>query len=242
MSQSVEEGGLPRWSEDANVLVVEDEQSLAELYRVWLETHYHVETAYTGEEATEKLDETVDVVILDRRLPDATGREVLDRIQERNLECMVTIVSAVKPEFEIADFPIDDYLTKPVERDDLLATVDELLLRATIPITRQELLALTSRRIALEKEMAPGQLQDNAEYRDLTRKIEVLESELSVSPQDISSRHRPDACPDCDLRWNLDVEGTVGFVPMASRVWKCAECGRVVHKPDPSNRSVTRGR
>jgi DNA-binding response OmpR family regulator len=238
----MEEGNNPRESEDADVLVVEDEQSLAELYRVWLETEYAVETAYTGDEAGEKLDETVDVVILDRRLPDATGREVLDRIQDRNLDCMVTIVSAVKPVFEIADFPIDDYLTKPVEREELLATVDELLLRATAPISRQELLALHSRRIALEGEMDPGQLEETPEYNELTRKIEVLESELDVAPQSISSRHRPDACPECDLRWNLDVEGTVGFVPMASRVWKCVQCGRVVHKPDPSNRSVTRGR
>lgn len=231
-----------RGSDDAKILVVEDEESLAELYRVWLERHYAVDTAYTGEEAEAKLDETVDVVILDRRLPDATGREVLDQIRERNLDCMVTIVSAVKPEFEIADFPIDDYLTKPVDPEELRATVDELLLRATVPITRQELLALHSRKIALEEEMSRRELEDSTEYGELTDKIRLLESELAASPQTISSRHRPDTCPDCDLRWNLDVQGFVGFVPMAARVWKCVQCGRVVHMPDPSNRSVTRGR
>lgn len=233
---------LPQETENATILVVEDEQSLAELYRAWLSQDHRVETAYTGQEATEKLDDTVDVVILDRRLPDSTGQKVLDVIQERRLDCMVTIVSAVKPEFDVASFPIDEYLVKPVDRNDLRATVNELLFRSTITITRQELLALHSRKIALEDETDQRKLDDNREYRDLRRKIGILEAELEVYPQTISSRHRPDSCPDCGLRWNIDLEGTVGFVRMASRVWKCVECGRVVHRPDPSNRSVTRGR
>lgn len=233
---------LPSEADDATILVVEDERSLAKLYRVWLSEDHHVETAYTGQEATEKLDDTVDVVILDRRLPDSTGQKVLDVIQDRRLDCMVTIVSAVKPEFDVANFPIDDYLVKPVERRELRATVNELLFRSTVTITRQELLALHSRKIVLESETDRRELERNEEYEELRRKIRLLETELQVSPQSISSRHRPDSCPECDLRWNLDLEGTVGFVQMASRVWKCVECGNVVHMPDPSNRSVTRGR
>lgn len=233
---------LPNEADDATVLVVEDERSLAELYRVWLAEDHHVETAYTGQEAAEKLDEAVDVVILDRRLPDSTGQKVLDVVQNRGLDCMVAIVSAVKPEFDVANFPIDEYLVKPVERRELRATVNELLFRSTVTITRQELLALHSRKIVLESETDRRELERNQEYRELRRKIRLLESELQVSPQSISSRHRPDSCPECNLRWNLDLEGTVGFVQMASRVWKCAECGQVVHMDDPSNRSVTRGR
>lgn len=233
---------LPTEADEATVLVVEDEQSLAELYRAWLADDHRVETAYTGQEAAEKLDDSVDVVILDRRLPDSTGQKVLDVVQDRRLDCMVAIVSAVKPEFDVANFPIDEYLVKPVDRRELRATVNELLFRSTVTITRQELLALHSRKIVLENETDSRELERNEEYRELRRKIRMLEIELQVSPQNISSRYRPDSCPDCDLRWNLDLEGTVGFVRMASRVWKCLECGNVVHMSDPSNRSVTRSR
>lgn len=238
----MQEEQLPGEAKDTNVLVVEDEESLAELYGTWLAGDHDVETAHTGREAVEKLDDAVDVVILDRRLPDIRGRKVLELIEDRGLDCMVTIVSAVEPEFEIAHFPIDEYLLKPVERESLRSTVNELSLRSTVDITRRELLALHSRKIVLENETDREELESTREYGELRQKIRMLETELEVSPQSISSRYRPESCPECDLRWNLDLEGTVGFVSMASRVWKCVECGRVVHKPDPSNRSVTRGR
>lgn len=228
--------------ENSMVLIVEDEESLASLYEAWLSADHEVVTTHTVDDGIAALDASVDVVLLDRRLPNGMGKHVVEYIQNQGLDCMVTMVTAVKPEFEIAQLPIDDYLVKPVEREELRSTVDELLLRSTVTITRQELLALLSRKIALEEENHPEELADAPEYQQLERKIRLLNDELEVSPQDISSRHRPHACPGCDLRWNIDLDGTVGFVSMASRVWKCTNCGRVVHKPDPSNRSVTRGR
>lgn len=226
----------------ADVLIVEDERALADLYGAWLADEHDVTTVYTGRDAVAELDEETDVVILDRRLPDTSGRAVLEYVDEHGLDCMITIVSAVEPEFEVAHFPIDDYLVKPIEREELVATVEELLLRSTIDVTRRDLLALHSRKMALEEETPRRELAASREYRALGHAIEVLESRLDVSPQSISSNHRPEACPECGLRWNLDLEGMVGFVPLASRVWKCVECGRAVHRPDPSNRSVTKGR
>lgn len=225
---------------DSKILVVEDEESLADLYARWLSEDHEIVTVCDATSAVESLDDSVDIVLLDRRLPDRSGDRVLEHIQSRELGCMVAMVTAVKPDFEVAQLPIDDYLVKPIDRKELRSTVDELLLRSTVNITRRELLALLSRKIALEDENHPAELEDAQEYRELRRKIRLLKSELAVSPQDISSRHRPDSCPECGLRWNLELEGTVGFVNMASRVWKCVECGCVVNKPDPSNRSVTR--
>lgn len=226
--------------ENSKVLIIEDEESLASLYERWLSAKHEVIITHTVDNGIGALDDSVDVVLLDRRLPNGTGKHVVEYIQNQGLDCMVTMVTAVKPELEIAELPIDDYLVKPVEREELQATVDDLLVRSTITITRQELLALLSRKIALEEENDPEELAAAPEYQQLERKIRLLNEELEVSLQDISSRHRPDVCPGCDLRWNIELDGTVGFVAMASRVWKCTECGRVAHKPDPSNRSVTR--
>lgn len=54
------------------VLIVEDEQALADLYADRLGEAYVVETAYDGREALEQLDEGIDVVLLDRRMRSVT--------------------------------------------------------------------------------------------------------------------------------------------------------------------------
>lgn len=227
--------------EDAHVLVVEDEESLASLYRVWLEPDFEVTTALTGRAAEAALDATVDVVVLDRRLPDATGREVLERIREGDHDCMVTMASAVEPGLDIAGLPIDDYLPKPVDRGTLRATIEELLLRATVPESRRELLALHSRRLVLETEFAPSQLEDAREYRGLLEAIGRLESALEDPTGARSSADRPATCPACGRRWTADDDGAAGYVPVGPGAWKCRECGRVVGAPDAPWRSATSG-
>ena len=81
------------------VLVVEDEPDLADLYATWLKIDYSVRTAYGGEEAVEQLDDEIDVVLLDRRMPGLSGDEVLTKIRERGIDCYVSMVTAVEPDF-----------------------------------------------------------------------------------------------------------------------------------------------
>lgn len=227
---------------DSKVLIVEDEANLAASYEAWLSEEHEIVTTHTARQGKSLLDDSVDIVLVDRRLPYEPGSHVLDCIQYRDLECMVTMVRAVQPEFEMDRLPFDEYLVKPIAREELRATVDELLLRSSVDIDRQELLSLLSRKIALEDENSHAALAEAPAYQQLQKKIQLVNAELEVSPQAISSRHRPDTCPDCGLRWNLDLEGTVGFIDLASGVWKCIECGEAVHVSDPSNRSVARGR
>jgi Response regulator containing CheY-like receiver domain and AraC-type DNA-binding domain len=79
--------------------------------------------AYGGEEALEKIDETVDVVLLDRRMPGLTGDKVLQEIRERGFNCRVVMVSAVNKN-EGDSLPADDYYEKPMNRDALYNAVD----------------------------------------------------------------------------------------------------------------------
>ena len=46
------------------MLVVDDERDIADLYTTWLGADHEVRTAYSGEEALEKVDEDVDIVEL----------------------------------------------------------------------------------------------------------------------------------------------------------------------------------
>ena len=170
------------------VLVVEDEPDLADLYAAWLENSYRVRTAYGGREALDQLDDDVDVVLLDRRMPGLSGDEVLDAIQERSIGCQVAMVTAVEPDFDVLEMGFDDYLVKPVTREELLDTVDDLERRSTYDAGVQELFSLASKKALLEAEKTDTELAENAEYQQLTERLESLRAELDTTIDEMSGR------------------------------------------------------
>ena len=181
-SDSDEEALLDR---DPVVLVVDDVEDLADLYSQWLSDDYAVRTAYNGEQALERLDETVDVVLLDRRMPDLSGDDALNRIREREYDCRVAMVTAVDPDYDIIELGFDDYVTKPVSKEDLHGVVEELLTRATYDKALQQYYATVSTRAALDAEKQASELADDERYAELTAEIEALESELDQAQADL---------------------------------------------------------
>lgn len=163
------------------VLVVEDESDLADLYAAWLQGSYRVRTAYGGHEALEQLDETVDIILLDRRMPGLSGDEVLDAVRERGIDCQVAMVTAVEPDFDILSMGFDDYLVKPVSRDALLDTVENLELRDDYDAGVQEMFALASKKALLEAEKTDSELAESEEYQELENRLEALREELDTT-------------------------------------------------------------
>jgi DNA-binding response OmpR family regulator len=108
---------------DTTVLFVDDEPDLLELYEVLCGTEHDVLTAESGEEALEKFGPHVDLALLDRRMPGMVGEEVIRELRDRGYETPVGIVSAVEPETE-PGVEHDVYLTKRVDRSELLAAID----------------------------------------------------------------------------------------------------------------------
>ncbi|WP_136588963.1 response regulator transcription factor [Salinigranum halophilum] len=160
------------------VLIVEDEPDLADLYATWLDDEYDVRVAYGGREALEKLDESVSVVLLDRRMPDLSGDEALAEIRSRGFDCRVAMVTAVEPDFDIVAMGFDDYLVKPVSKDALHETTSNLLLRSAYDSGVQELFSLASKKALLESEKGPTALSESEEYRQLDEQLSTLRSEL----------------------------------------------------------------
>jgi DNA-binding response OmpR family regulator len=166
------------------VLVVEDEPDLADLYAAWLGDEYRVRTAYGGQEALEELDavdDEVDAILLDRRMPGLSGDEVLSAVRERGIDCRVAMVTAVEPDFDILEMGFDDYLVKPVTSDTLKETVAGLLRRGEYDTEMQELFSLTSKKAMLETEKSATELAENDEYQRLTDRIEELRSRADES-------------------------------------------------------------
>ena len=160
------------------VLIVEDEPDLADLYATWLDAEYDVRVAYGGREALEKLDEDVEVVLLDRRMPDLSGDEALSEIRSRGYDCRVSMVTAVEPDFDIVAMGFDDYLVKPVSKDALHETVSNLLLRNAYDDGVQDLFSLASKKALLESEKGPAALKESEEYRELDEQLVELRAEL----------------------------------------------------------------
>jgi DNA-binding response OmpR family regulator len=188
-------GATPR------ILVVEDETDLAELYAIYLSDLYDVQTATHGETALEKMDDDIDVVLLDRRMPDMTGDEVLAEIRSRGYDCRVAMITAVEPDIDIVEMPFDDYLVKPVTRDDLQGLVEVLLRRADYDSRTQEFFQLASKKAALES--APDvSVEDEAEYHELTERMEELRAGLDETLADLSEEDFRDAFasfPDIEI-------------------------------------------
>ncbi|QCJ47974.1 MULTISPECIES: HalX domain-containing protein [Haloprofundus] len=167
------------------VLVVEDEADLADLYVAWLDDEYRVRTAYGGHEALSELDDDVDVVLLDRRMPGLSGDEVLDAVRDRGIDCRVAMVTAVEPDFDIVEMGFDDYLVKPVTRESLLGTVSDLLLRSEYDDGVRELFALASKKAVLEAEKDESTLAETPEYRQLDARLSEVRSNLDERLQGV---------------------------------------------------------
>jgi len=174
-------------SETPVVLIVEDEPDVAETYNLWLADEYDVRMAENGDEGLAKLDEDVDVVLLDRMMPGLSGDKVLERIRERELDCRVAMVTAVEPDFDILEMGFDAYLCKPVRSEQLHETVSNLLERSSYDGLLQEYYALVEKRATLEATKSSAELADNEEYQQLEERIDDLQDKLDETLGGIDS-------------------------------------------------------
>jgi len=160
------------------LLVVDDETEVADVYALKLEREYDVRTAYGGTEALEKVDDDVDVVLLDRRMPDLSGDEVLAEIRERGLDCRVIMITAVDPDFDIIDMDFDDYLCKPVESEDLIGAVEQQLTARDYDERLSEYFEVTSKLALLEAEKTPQELDESDDVAALEARAEELRDDM----------------------------------------------------------------
>lgn len=120
-----------------HILVVDDEKNTRLLLRAILEAeHYTVSTAENGEEALEIMDrEHIDLVILDIMMPKMDGYEFTRTLRENQSNLPILMASAkLLPEDKRKGFIVgtDDYITKPIDEEEMLLRIKALLRRARI--------------------------------------------------------------------------------------------------------------
>jgi DNA-binding NtrC family response regulator len=117
---------------NVRILVVDDDENIRKTLQIILEDEgYLVDLAATGNEAIEMTQQTVyNVALLDIRLPDMEGVELLKRIKDyvpRTRKIMVTGYPSMGNAISALNKNADAYLTKPVDVENLLEVVKEQL-------------------------------------------------------------------------------------------------------------------
>jgi two-component system copper resistance phosphate regulon response regulator CusR len=116
------------------VLVVEDEQKVANALREGLEgEHYEVVVERTGESAYFRMTtEPFDLILLDLTLPGRDGLHILRAMREKNVKTPVLVLTArdtLEDRVVGLDSGADDYLVKPFAFAELLARIRALVRR-----------------------------------------------------------------------------------------------------------------
>lgn len=131
-----------------SILVVEDGQTQREMLRDFLRENGHeASEAKQGEEALDLLRRNYfDLLLIDYKMPGMDGMELLKRVKQINPEIdviMITAYGTIETAVQAMKAGAADYITKPIELDELLLLVDRISERRTLlkenEILREEL-------------------------------------------------------------------------------------------------------
>ncbi len=181
-----------------NILVVEDESSIASFVSLYLKNAgYGVRTASTGMEALAQVSAQMPgLIVLDLMLPDIDGIEVCKRIRQTSDVPILMLTARDEDVDKIIGLEVgaDDYLTKPFNPRELVARVKSILRRST-----------PDRRELETEQIIHGDLHVDAGRRE----VRVGEDEVQLAPKEF------------DLLWELlDHRGLVlTRDQLLERVW-----------------------
>jgi two-component system response regulator VanR len=119
----------------ANILVVDDEQAIADLIELYLKNEdYHVFKFYKGRDALACIEnEKIDLAVLDVMLPDENGFTICQRIREKHNFPVIMLTAKGEEIDKIKGLTLgaDDYITKPFQPLEMVARVKAQLRRFT---------------------------------------------------------------------------------------------------------------
>jgi len=108
-----------------DILLIEDDRSIAEALTHALQNSYQLDVANTGRDGLYKADiNNYDFIILDLNLPDLPGHVICQQLRERGFKAPIVVLTAdnqVLSKIKLLDGGANDYLTKPFSLGELKA-------------------------------------------------------------------------------------------------------------------------
>ncbi len=127
----------------AQILIVEDDTDLIELleYRLGKEGYEVLGFLSTKNVKRALQEEAIDLIIMDRNLPDIEGSEFIGMLREKGMDIPVIFLSAKESKYQIEEGfrrGADDYMTKPFEMTELLLRMEAILRRTKRKMRTQD--------------------------------------------------------------------------------------------------------
>ncbi|NQT23927.1 sigma-54-dependent Fis family transcriptional regulator [candidate division KSB1 bacterium] len=164
----------------AQILIIDDDKSLCQIVANTLEYEgYETEAVHDGKTALEKVNEKErDLILLDLRLPDMDGMDVLKKIMEgeHNLQAiMISGEGTIHTAVEATKIGAYDFLEKPLDSDRVLLTIKNALDRNTLVQEKQ--LLLQSVKEHYQMVGASGEMQ---KIHEIIRKAAATNSKVLI--------------------------------------------------------------
>ena len=120
---------------NATILIVDDEERIRRLLRMYLEReNYTIEEAANGEDALElAINNDFDLILLDLMLPGMDGIEVCEKLREHKATPVIMLTAKGEEANRVQGFEVgtDDYIVKPFSPREVVLRVKALLRRAS---------------------------------------------------------------------------------------------------------------
>jgi DNA-binding response OmpR family regulator len=200
----------------SRILIIEDEQSIAELERDYLEiSGYEVDIENSGDKGLQRaLSTDYDLIILDLMLPKVDGFEICRRIRSEK-DIPIVMVSAKKEDIDKIrglGLGADDYMIKPFSPSELVARVKAHLARYERLMGRRETRndEVRIRGLMIDK-TARRVFVNEKEVVFTTKEFDLL-THLSMNPNRVYSKEQL-----FDLLWGMDAMGEIATVTVHIR-------------------------
>lgn len=170
------------------ILIVEDDQELAESLRLMIGGYYVVEVAHDGDQAMQQVAENdFALVLLDLNLPFMSGLDICRALRENNQNMPILIITGEDSPMvmiELLNAGADDYLVKPFHKPEVVARILALLRRQVLRAPVASRLTVGDLTLDIQQHCAFRR----GKHIPLSNKEFIILEQLMLSPNNVLSR------------------------------------------------------
>ena len=153
------------------VLLVDSDRRITDMYRQWLTNQYAVRQAHDGDTLYATITDDVDIVVLNAEIPGVLTRKF---VTNHRKDVRTILLVGDRPRFDLLDVECDEILQKPIVRATALEAIEKQLSAHGESVERRKLSSLVARQSLFESVYPTERLEADERYRELCGRIEKL--------------------------------------------------------------------